>query len=508
MMIIRAALVCLVLVLLVGCGGRSSLPLVSVDPSSLGQPEIRREFRGVWVATVVNIDWPSEPGLESDQQRAEAIEILDTIARTNLNAVVLQIRPTADALYRSRLEPTSEFLTGKQGAAIDYDPLEFWIEEAHARGIDVHAWLNPFRARHPGTKGDDAPTHVSTTLADAVREYRGHLWLDPGEPTAREHSLRVIEDVVRRYDIDAVHLDDYFYPYPDDNPFPDEASYAKYQESGGELGRDDWRRDNINRFMRAMHERVRKIRPEVLIGISPFGIYRPGYPEGIQGFDQYARLYADARKWLRAGWLDYIAPQLYWAVESPGQPFQPLLEWWVQESWAGKHVWPGLYLTRIEADGGWSPEEIVRQVRIVRDNERSGGAIHFSMVGIQQNRQGVAERLREQVYTEPAVPPATPWRVGSTPAPAQVWARHEQGQSVRLTWRTSDRSAEPARWVVQTLQGGAWTTRVFGGGIRHLVLEEPSSEQALQAVVITPVSRLGRMGRPTARVRGESPEID
>ncbi|MFO0943771.1 MAG: family 10 glycosylhydrolase [Pirellulales bacterium] len=291
-------------------------------------PALAREYRGVWVATVANIDWPSKPGQSSEKQQAEAIAILDAVAAANMNVVVLQVRTSCDALYASELEPWSYFLTGKQGQAPEpfYDPLAFWVEQAHQRGLELHAWFNPFRAKNSGQSYPDCQQHISQTKPLLVKKYgndkTNYLWLDPGESEAREHSLAVFLDVLRRYDIDGIHIDDYFYPYPvDDIPFPDDPAWNAYQESDGKLARDDWRRDSMNQFIRQLYQQIKRIKPHVKFGISPFGIWKPGYPSSVAGFSQHDKLYADARLWLNEGWCDYYSPQLYWAISARQQSY-------------------------------------------------------------------------------------------------------------------------------------------------------------------------------------------
>ena len=260
-----------------------------------------REFRGLWIATVANIDWPSNPGLPSDVQQKQLLAILDKAAALHFNAVILQVRPACDALYPSNYEPCSKYLTGTMGQAPSpaYDPLAFAVTEAHKRGLELHAWFNPFRARHSSGKSPVAPNHISKTHPELVRSYGDMLWLDPGEPAAQDYSLNVIMDVVRRYDIDGVHLDDYFYPYKikdadgNDVDFPDDVSWAKYQQSGGKLKRDDWHRQNVNTFIQHLYQSIKKEKPWVKFGVSPFGIWRPGTPPQIDGYDAYDKLYAD-----------------------------------------------------------------------------------------------------------------------------------------------------------------------------------------------------------------------
>lgn len=332
---------CLVLTILVPAA--ASLK-GQVDDHDL--PGIPREFRAAWIATVANIDWPSRRALTPEQQKAELLNILDVSKQLNLNALIFQARPMCDALYASELEPWSEFLTGTMGKAPEpfYDPLAFIIEEAHKRGLELHVWFNPYRARHPSSR-TMAANHVSHTKPEIVRPYGKYLWLDPAEEETKRHSLAVILDVVRRYRVDGVHLDDYFYPYKSyaaGADFPDEEPWQRYLASGGTLSRDDWRRGHVNDFVQRFYREVKEANPLVKVGISPFGIYRPGIPAGTHsGFDQYAELYADAKLWLNQGWLDYWTPQLYWPIAAEKQSYPVLLKWWVSENQQGRHIWFG-----------------------------------------------------------------------------------------------------------------------------------------------------------------------
>ncbi len=474
-------------------------------PSPLARPDPPREFRALWVAAVDNIDWPSKPGLPAAVQQAEITRILDTAQRLELNAVFLQVRPTADALYRSPVEPWSAFLTGRQGQAPEpaYDPLNVWIEQSHARGIDLHAWVNPFRARHPKSIGPDAPGHVARMFPRLVRSYNNHLWLDPGAVQAREIALRVIDDLLTRYELDGVHMDDYFYPYPKPGePFPDKAIHDTYRANGGTLSHEDWRRENINRFVRDVNALVHLRRPGALFTVSPFGIWRPDHPAGVRGFDAYAGLYADSRRWLAEGWCDALMPQLYWPIDSPGQPFGPLLDWWTAQNRAGRHLWPGLYLTRIlpEAEGpdaGWRPDEILNQITRVRANPGSTGFALFSAVGLTQNRRGVADRLSAGLLALPALVPESPWLSAPRPgAPVAVVTRDGPGLRIELT----PTGATPTRRYavrVDAVPGAGWVLPAGRRTVRATLTPRARLE-AGAPVVVTPVGPNGVTG-PSVR---------
>jgi uncharacterized lipoprotein YddW (UPF0748 family) len=380
-------------------------------------PEPPREFRGVWIATVANIDWPSRPGLPISVQQDEARRLIETAASLGLNALILQVRPAADAIYPSALEPWSEYLTGEQGRAPQplYDPLAFWIDETHRAGLELHAWFNPYRARHSSARSPLAGSHVAHQRPGMVKAYGNMLWMDPGEAASADHGLAVILDVVRRYDVDGVHIDDYFYPYPEKGannteiPFPDDSSWAAYLFSGGTLTRENWRRANVDRFVERLYREVHRENDRLRVGVSPFGIGRPGSrPAGITGFSQYDAIYADVERWLENGWMDYLAPQLYWKRDSSGQAFAVLLEYWQSHNPLGRDIWPGLFTSRIDAsENSWMPEEIVGQVVETRARG-ANGHVHFSISALAQNRRGILEQLRP-LYQGAALVPAKKW---------------------------------------------------------------------------------------------------
>jgi uncharacterized lipoprotein YddW (UPF0748 family) len=413
--------------------------LMALGQTSLttGLPAIPREFRAAWVATVDNIDWPSKRTLTTDQQKAELRNIFNKAREMKLNAIIFQIRPSADALYKSKLEPWSEYLTNRQGQAPspEWDPLSMAVEEAHKAGMELHVWFNPYRANHPAQKGPLSSDHIGSTNPELVKTYGRYQWMDPGEPAVQKRSLDVMLDVVKRYDIDGVHIDDYFYPYPilDENKkkveFPDGPSWAKYQSRGGTLNRDDWRRKNVDDFIENLYTGIKQTKRHVKFGISPFGIYRPGIPAGIKaGVDQYAELYADAELWLKKGWCDYFTPQLYWPIAQTPQAYPTLLNYWVNTNPSKRHIWPGLYTSRTNpSDGNWKPSEVVNQIKMSRERQMSAGNVHFSFKSLQQDWNGIGTTLKTSSYTQSAFVPPTPWLGDKAPNAPKITIKTENG---------------------------------------------------------------------------------
>ena len=461
-------------------------------------PRPEREFRAVWVATVDNIDFPTRKALPVEQQKTELLQILDLAGSLKLNAVIFQVRPQCDALYRSRVEPWSEFLTGEMGRAQSFDPLEFLIAEAHRRGILVHAWFNPYRALHPAAT-TVSEAHISKRRPDLVRRYGKFLWLDPSDPEVRLYSLSVIKDVVKRYDVDGVHFDDYFYPYPENDAagarieFPDDVNWQKYQKGGRRLSRDDWRRKNVNDFIESVGREVKRIRPEVLYGISPFGIWQPIPEKGITGLNAYAELYADARKWLRDGAVDYLAPQLYWETARKGQSFPVLLDWWKSQNSKGRHVWVGMAPYRIGSNENFTAGEIANQIRLTRSSPLTGGAIHFSLKSLRNDPGGIQRVLRDEVYARDALTPRSPWvRAVGPLAPRVKLARG--GDFVRAVWTERGRR-RAFRFVVYVEDKNGWSHSILPAAQRSISL---SSDRQIRKVLVTAVDRLGNES-PTSK---------
>ena len=444
-------------------------------------PEPMREFRGTWVATVFNLDWPSSPHASAETQQAQLIAILENSRRLKLNAVVFQVRPNSDALYRSSMEPWSAWLTGSMGSDPGYDPLAFAIAEAHKRGLQLHAWVNPFRALAT-TTGGMSERHVSQRHPEWIRKYGTQLFIDPGVPDAREYVQKVILDMVRRYDIDGLHLDDYFYPYPAGKAeFPDGATFRKY----GSGSRSEWHRQNINLFISSLYSALKSEKRHVLFGVSPFGIWRPGVPSTTTaGVDAYETLGCDARLWFQKGWVDYLSPQLYWTSDSPGQSFPALYDWWSAQNTLKRHLWPGIATERIGS--GRNAAEQIRQINTIRRGTGAAGHIHWSNKALAQNRGGIATALAKSTYGSLALIPASPWLDRDPPTkPALV--TKEKGGVRYVDWGSSANGI--ASYLVQWQTTSGWSSEVIGAP--NTGVAWPGGNDVVRSVAVRAVSRTG-----------------
>lgn len=370
----------------------------------------KREFRGAWIATVINLDWPSSPFLTPEAQREELVRLLDEMRSHNINAVMFQVRSECDAMYPSTIEPWSYWLTGQQGKppAPYYDPLAFALEAAHERGIELHAWFNPYRAsRQVGNYTND-PNHVTVKHPEWDIQIGTIKFLDPGLPQVREYVTSVVLDVVRRYDVDGVHFDDYFYPYPPNQiSTQDNATFTSY--SRGFTDRGEWRRDNVNLLIQMIHDSIQVVKPHVKFGMSPFGIWKNGVPSGITGLDAYSTIYCDALAWLNRQIIDYVTPQLYWPFGG-GQDYGKLMPWWSTQR-NQRHFYPGQAPYRVNpSDGNWAANEIPRQVRANRGNANTGGSVFFRARTFRENYKGFADSLRNDLFRYPALPPIMNWK--------------------------------------------------------------------------------------------------
>jgi uncharacterized lipoprotein YddW (UPF0748 family) len=372
----------------------------------------KREFRGAWIASVVNLDWPSSPFLTVQQQKSQLISILDELQKTGINVVVFQVRPECDALYNSPYEPWSYYLTGSQGTPPNpyYDPLEFAIDEAHKRGMELHAWFNPYRAVFQVGHHPISSEHVTVENPEWALQFGTLKILNPGLQQVRDYNTMIIMDVVRRYDVDGVHFDDYFYPYPPNhmtanstNDALDDAAFSA--DPRGFTNKADWRRDNVNIQMKQIHDSIMTEKPHVKFGISPFGIWRNGVPSGIVGMDAYSAIYADPIAWLHDGSVDYLTPQLYWRIGG-GQDYSKLMPWWADSIHANeRHLYTGHIL-----DNGFSSNELPSQLKLNRGNFKVSGAIWFRADLLNNNALGFRDSLRNNYYKYPALLPVMNWK--------------------------------------------------------------------------------------------------
>ena len=516
-LIFRRCLFAWLVVVLSSC---SLAPPTLPQPDSRVAPDAPREFRAMWVATVANIDWPKRPDQSSIEQQLDIKRIVASAKRLRMNAIILQVRPSADAIYTSAIEPWSEYLTGVQGQAPKpfYDPLSLWISEAHANGIELHAWFNPYRARHTTAKSLPAPNHITSTRPDVAKAYGNQWWMDPGEPAAAQRLIDVVRDVVRRYDVDGVHIDDYFYPYPaklgDGQPdieFPDEPSWKRYVATGGKFSRADWRRDNVNRLVNTLNTVVHTEKAWVKFGISPFGLPRPDRrPEGITGFSQYDKLYADVELWWNEGWLDYLAPQLYWPIAQTAQSFPVLLDYWSRSNAKKRHLWPGIFTSRLDSsETSWSVDEIRQQIGLLRADAGTTGHIHFSAAAVSSmgGWLGVADMLARDVYATDALVPATPWLRPANVAPQPPLlaslrcGMNASGQLPNTCHVDWGRAVKTDAFVtaIWAKYGTLWRFSVATNS--STFLPEQSGGHALREVVISRVDRYGVEGARSVLTR-------
>ena len=375
----------------------------------------KNEFRAVWIATVANIDWPKSNIDAVEKQKADFIEILDTYKKMNYNAVIVQIRSAGDAFYPTDLAPWSRYLTGKEGKAPSpyFDPLEWMITEAHARGFEFHAWLNPYRATMDSRTEIVSPNHDFYKHPEWMIKYGGKYYYNPALPEVQTHLVTVVNEVVRTYDIDAIHFDDYFYPYRiKGEEFNDRVSFTKY---GGGLSLEDWRRSNVNNLVKCVSYSIKNIKPWVQFGISPFGVWRnksvdPKGSETEAGQTNYDDLYADPLAWMENNWIDYLVPQLYWSLDHPKASYSKLLKWWSENSKnTAIYIGNGTYKINTDSDKKWNnPYEIPNQIDITRTYKNIQGNAFFSAKSFVKKNQNVAQLLLENQYKYPALPYAVP----------------------------------------------------------------------------------------------------
>jgi len=436
------------LLLLLGLTSPPAFAQTEADSTETDVVPPKRELRAIWIATVANIDWPLQRNQTPTQYRRDYQKLLDVAQGAGINAVFVQIRPVSDAFYKSDLEPWSKYLTNQQGKAPadGQDPLPFLINEAHRRGMEFHAWFNPYRATMDSVRRTLAASHPLKRHPEWFIKYNGQYLYNPGMPEVREHITQVIMDVVRRYDIDAVHFDDYFYPYPEaGQTLHDEAAYRDYNpDSIPKLA--DWRRRNVDILIHDLHDSIQTAKRWVKFGISPFGVWMnksKDFPEGSAtraGQPSYANLYADTRGWLQKGWIDYIVPQLYWSTNFRLCPYPVLVEWWARNRF-DRHLYIGHGMYRMlestRSDTTWrNPRELPRQVRLNRSYHGDvAGSVFFSARSLVKNPLGTTDSLRRDLFLNPALVPTMPWKDALPPAPVAQALLNRANAQVTLTWQ-------------------------------------------------------------------------
>jgi uncharacterized lipoprotein YddW (UPF0748 family) len=427
--------------------------LISViTPVCSGQPKY--EVRAAWVASVENIDWPSRKGLPVESQKEEFIRLLEMHKRNGLNTMVVQIRPAADAFYPSSYEPWSEWLTGVQGKSPDpwYDPLQFMIEETHKRGMEFHAWCNPYRAVFAIGKSSIAPNHITHMHPDWFVRFQNTLYFDPGNKEVQQYVTSILREIVHRYDIDGLHLDDYFYPYDivEGNPakdFPDKASFDKY---GGDLSIGDWRRSNVDSVILLISRAVKEEKKTCKFGISPFCVWRnkskdPDGSDTQAGQTNYDNLYADILLWLKNGWIDYVAPQLYFEFTQSHVPYAVLLDWWSQHTY-GRQCYIGLGIYKAGVSPAWRDRTLLpREIQAYRNNPGVDGAIYFSSKSFEKNPFGWSDSLRLNYYNYPALIPPMYWLDSVKPDAPVARTEFTKKDSMVVAWLSKGSASDSLR---------------------------------------------------------------
>ncbi len=422
----------------------------------------KREMRAVWIASVANIDWPSKSGLTTRLQKEEMLELLDLAKEYKMNTVVFQVRPATDAFFPSEHEPWSQWLTGKQGIAPDpfYDPLDFTIRACRERGLDIHVWLNPYRAVTDTARASIAPNHPVNQHPEWFVTYGKARYFNPGLPETRDHVATVVADVVRRYDVDAIHFDDYFYPYKiSGQEFPDQKAFEQYPRGFTAGEKEEWRRDNVDLIIRQLHDTIKTVNPHVEFGISPFGVWRnidkdPLGSRTRAGQTNYDDLYADILKWQKAGWIDYVTPQIYWHIGKEVADYAIIADWWSRNAY-GCRLYIGQAFYRIDKkskDREWrSSRQLVKQVKLNRTYPNIDGSMYFSAKSMRHNPRKLKQKLERQLYQHEALPPVNPRVIQVTAGPPQRPVIALRGDYLQFTWEKGENNE---KYVVYKFKRG------------------------------------------------------
>ena len=415
-----------------------SIAIIGIGIELTAQTTPKREMRGIWISTVSNIDWPSKPGLAANQLKSEADAIMDQLLKLGFNAIFLQVRPASDAFYASSIEPWSVYLTGNQGTVPEkgFDPLQYWVEQSHQRGIELHAWINPFRAATNAQQGT-SPQHITNTHPEWLIQYNKKQYIDPGLPQARAYISKIAEEITRNYDIDGLHIDDYFYPYPAANePFADTLSFRSFNSR--KLSLEDWRRDNINQFIQETHRVIKATKPWVAFGVSPFGVWRNANRDqrGSQttaGTTAYDILYADVLTWMKNKWVDYVVPQIYWESTHSSANFNTLVDWWAQQNGCIKYIGHAIYKINNGTTAWADKEEMPNQMKKARQSKNIQGSVLFSYKQLNRDLLGLDSFLMADQYRNKAL---TPMLLSKTYQPIKI--THLKQKRHTLQWKTDN----------------------------------------------------------------------
>ena len=422
----------------------------------ISQLHPKYELRGTWIATVKNIDWPSKPGLSSYQQQREALQLLDLLKSQNINTIFLQVRPSSDAIYPSELEPWSPYLSGKSGQAPEkyYDPLAFWIYEAHKRGIELHAWINPFRATMSLDEDLDN-RHPVKQHPEWFIEYNNKLQYDPGNPECRIHIAQVVQDIVKRYDVDGIHMDDYFYPYPVSGLiFNDSTSFVIHNpEMITDIG--DWRRHNVDETVALLQKTIKNIKPYVAFGISPFGVWRNADKDSTgsltkAGITNYDDLYADILKWMKEKDIDYVVPQIYWDTGHKTANFSVLAKWWSDHSYSTPvFIGHGLYRVGSDNESWKNPSQMLDQLRFLRDSSKANGSVYFSAKHFKRDLLGFQDSLKAGQYKYPSLNPELIRNINDPVITTDILVKK---RFRKIKWECENLNVKPSKFVVYIYQ--------------------------------------------------------
>lgn len=469
--------------------------IIATSGASADVPAPKREFRGAWLHVIGQTQWRNKT---VEQQKAYIREQLDKLKDAGCNAAIFQVRPHADALYISELEPWSEWLTGKRGKAPDpmYDPLQYAIEQAHERGMELHAWLNPYRVT-PGNETLPAD-HLSKKHPERFFKFDNKVFFDPAYQENRDFICEVIDDIVKRYDVDAIHIDDYFYPYPASNGARFNNDDASYKKFGNGMNRADWRRHNVDLLIEQIHKTIKDRKPWVRFGVSPFGIWRNKKtdPRGsdTNGLQNYDALYADVLLWEEKGWIDYLLPQLYWDLGHKSASYLVLVDWWNRNAGTKRHLYIGQ-----DAERTMKSAELRRKVELTRSAERVRGNCWWSGYSVTANKGGVADSLAASYQSVPALVPSYPWISGERPAAVSgLKAEHR-----RLSWKEAGqrgRASDAVRYAVYRFDSKKDVDTERDGALVAVVGKPEYEASGAGVYVVTALSRVNIESEPSSPV--------